>query len=153
MSGECTIIISNEDIDFILDLLKNPPKPNQKLKDAFKFYHLKKSENMSGECDKCGEHALECRCEEFIYKYNIFREILKEIPKGKIEIIPNEPKDQKVADQLNNFLSQWWKTEEGKQQFLDILNEKFLVLPDGDLIRKDEFCINCKNELIVCVCL
>jgi hypothetical protein len=35
---ETIFMLSNEDRDCFLDTLKNPPKPNQKLKDAFNFY-------------------------------------------------------------------------------------------------------------------
>lgn len=67
---------------------------------------------MSGECDKCGEHALDCKCP-----------------------------------------SHWSETEEGMQQLLEILNETFWFHPDGNAVRKDESCPECKNELIACVCL
>jgi hypothetical protein len=36
---ETIFMLSNEDRDCFLDTLKNPPKPNQKLKDAFNFYY------------------------------------------------------------------------------------------------------------------
>ena len=42
----------------------------------------------------------------------------------------------------------WSETEEGKQQLLDILNETFWFQADGTAVRKDEFCSECKNELI-----
>ena len=50
-------------------------------------------------------------------------------------------------------LSPWYETEEGKQQLLEILNETFWFHADGSVIRKDESCPNCKNELVACVCL
>jgi len=53
----------------------------------------------------------------------------------------------------DRFERHWTETEEGKQQLLDILNETFWFEPDGRIIRKDEFCYECKNELIGCVCL
>ena len=63
---------------------------------------------MSGECDKCGENCLDCRCKGWVYKgkedLNRWRKLLKEMPLAKIEIIPDDPKDQKVADQINNLL-------------------------------------------------
>ena len=62
-------------------------------------------------CNKCGEHALECWCENTDVfplqekeSYNIFNKMLKEMPPGKIEIIPHDPKDQEIADQLNELL-------------------------------------------------
>ncbi len=35
---------------------------------------------------------------------NIFKEILKELPESKIEVVPNDPKDQEVADQMTALL-------------------------------------------------
>lgn len=46
----------------------------------------------------------------------------------------------------------WYETEEGKKQLLCIINEKFFFLPDGTALRRDEFCSNCKNEMVACVC-
>ena len=60
---------------------------------------------MSGECDKCGEHSLECACD-------------------------------------------WNKTEKGKQQLLDIINDKFSFGKDGTI-----YCLECKNESVACVCM
>jgi hypothetical protein len=39
---ETIFMLSNEDRDCFLSSLRNPPEPNQKLKDAFNFYHDKK---------------------------------------------------------------------------------------------------------------
>lgn len=36
---------------------------------------------------------------------NIFKEILKIIPPSKIEVIPNDPKDKKSADQMSSILT------------------------------------------------
>lgn len=41
---------------------------------------------------------------------NIFREILKELPDPKIEIIADDPKDQKIADQMSKLIN--WKLKE-----------------------------------------
>lgn len=66
---------------------------------------------MSCECNKCGEHALECVCEEkvceeWVYKcnWNILKEMLKYLPKGRIEIVPDDPKDQEIANVYNALL-------------------------------------------------
>lgn len=40
---------------------------------------------------------------------NIFREILKELPERQNEIIADDPKDQKIADQMNAMLN--WKKD------------------------------------------
>lgn len=36
---ETIFMLSNEDRDCFLETLRNPPRPNQKLKDAFNFYY------------------------------------------------------------------------------------------------------------------
>lgn len=36
---ETIYMLSNEDRDIFLNTMENPPKPNQKLKDAFQFYY------------------------------------------------------------------------------------------------------------------
>lgn len=73
-------------------------------------------------CDKCCEHSLDCKYKGWVYKgnHNLLREMLKEMPKGKIEIIPDDPKDQQVANQMS-----------------DVLNSSI-----------HEFCPDCKNELV-----
>ena len=35
---------------------------------------------------------------------NIFKKILDDLPKSKIEVVPNDPKDQEVVDQINAIL-------------------------------------------------
>jgi hypothetical protein len=47
----------------------------------------------------------------------------------------------------------WYETKEGKQQLLDIVNEKFAFLPDGEMIPREEFCKECKKERVVCACV
>lgn len=42
----------------------------------------------------------------------------------------------------------WYKTEEGKQQLLEIVNEKLSFGKDGTL-----YCGECKNESVACVCM
>jgi len=37
--------------------------------------------------------------------YNLFREMLKDLPKGKIEIIPDDPKDQEISDQMGALIN------------------------------------------------
>lgn len=39
---QSNILLSDEDRDHFLESLKNPPLPNQKLKDAFNFYFATK---------------------------------------------------------------------------------------------------------------
>lgn len=39
---DTVLMLSNEDRDCLLESLKNPPKPNQNLKDAFHSYYEKK---------------------------------------------------------------------------------------------------------------
>ena len=43
----------------------------------------------------------------WIYKgrHNIFKKILKELPKAKIEILADDPKDQKTADQMSALVN------------------------------------------------
>lgn len=36
---------------------------------------------------------------------NLFREMLKHIPKHKIELIADDPKDQEVANQLSRMIN------------------------------------------------
>jgi hypothetical protein len=74
---------------------------------------------MSGECDKCGEHCLDCKCP-------VIRE-RKWISKAE------------AKEMFPESITPWHETEEGKQQLLDILNETFWFQPDGTAIRKDEF--------------
>lgn len=38
---ETILMLANEDRDYFIETLKNPPSPNQKLKDAFDFYDAK----------------------------------------------------------------------------------------------------------------
>lgn len=42
----------------------------------------------------------------------------------------------------------WHETEEGKQQLLEIVNEKFSFGKDGTI-----YCRECKNESVACVCM
>lgn len=35
---------------------------------------------------------------------NIFKEILKELPESKIEVVPDDPKDQGVANQMTQLI-------------------------------------------------
>jgi len=84
---------------------------------------------MSGECSECGEHALEC-CQ---YCGGC----------GDIRCC-------KGCDRCNIY---WNQPEEEKQRLLDVLNKKFMFHKDGTITRRDEFCANCKNELVACVCM
>lgn len=43
---------------------------------------------------------------------NIFRDILKELPLSKIEIIHDDPKDKEYADQMNSIIN--WKIVKSK---------------------------------------
>lgn len=48
---------------------------------------------MNNKCDKCADGYLDCKCEGWIYKgnYNLFTKMLKDIAKGKIQIIEDDP--------------------------------------------------------------
>jgi tRNA splicing ligase len=35
---------------------------------------------------------------------NLFKKILKELPESKIEVVPDDPKDQEVANQMNQMI-------------------------------------------------
>lgn len=35
---------------------------------------------------------------------NIFKKILKELPESKIEVVPDDPKDQEVANQMTQLI-------------------------------------------------
>ncbi len=43
---------------------------------------------------------------------NLFREILIEMAKGKLEIIPHNPKDIEIAKQMEDLVN--WKASEGR---------------------------------------
>lgn len=45
-------------------------------------------------------------------KYNIFKEILKELPESKIEVVPDDPKDIKVTSQMSDLIN--WKIVQSK---------------------------------------
>ncbi len=45
---------------------------------------------------------------------NIFKELLKHLKKGKIEIVPNDPKDKKIAEQMSVLLN--WKKEKSDME-------------------------------------
>jgi len=47
---------------------------------------------------------------------NIFKEILKNFPDPKSEIIADDPKDQKTADQYSSLLN--WKVVESRSEFI-----------------------------------
>lgn len=47
----------------------------------------------------------------------------------------------------------WYDTEHGKQQLLDIINGKFAFMQNGRIIPREEFCEECKNEHVACVCM
>ncbi len=35
---------------------------------------------------------------------NLFKKILKELPESKIEVVPDDPKDQEVANQMTQLI-------------------------------------------------
>ena len=35
---------------------------------------------------------------------NIFKQMLKELPESKIEVVPDDPKNQEVADQMSKLI-------------------------------------------------
>ncbi len=47
---------------------------------------------------------------------NVFKKILNELPEQKIEIVPDDPKDQEVANQMTQMIRHEMKTNE---QILD----------------------------------
>lgn len=69
---------------------------------------------MSGECDKSTD---DCKCHKGLkrvpnsmgYKFNMFRNVLKNLPNGKIEIVLEDPKDKEIADQLSKTTNYFGK--------------------------------------------
>ena len=47
------------------------------------------------------------------YKYNLFRQMLKERPRGKVKIIANDPEEQHLADQLTLLVNALREREDG----------------------------------------
>lgn len=43
------------------------------------------------------------------FKYNIWRDLLKDLPKSKLKIISNDPKDQNIADQMTDLMNYYRK--------------------------------------------
>ena len=70
----------------------------------------------------------------------ILKEIVKELPESKIEVVPNDPKDQEVADQMNALLRyqntlelQMDKDEMPDFEYVPIILKR-LKRPDGSLM-------------------
>ncbi len=63
---------------------------------------------MSCKSDKSSD---DCKCREGLkrvpnsmgYKFNKFSNVLKNLPRGKIEIVPEDPTDKEIADQLSKM--------------------------------------------------
>lgn len=69
---------------------------------------------------------------------NIFREILKELPITKIQIVPDEPKDKEIANQMSALIH--WKmghTEGMNMEWISV-KERFPSNEDDVLVINDE---------------
>lgn len=47
------------------------------------------------------------------FKFNLLRDLFKTLPKGNIEIIPDDPKDQHIADQYNLIIKRHNEVNDG----------------------------------------
>lgn len=59
-------------------------------------------------------HSIECDCEECLEKWKnvyLINGIPQELKPEKIKIIPADPKDQEIANQLSALIN--WKNQEG----------------------------------------
>jgi hypothetical protein len=50
--------------------------------------------------------------ENYKYNFNLFREILANLPSPNIEIISDKPEDKKISEQLTNIVK--WKIVESR---------------------------------------
>lgn len=69
---------------------------------------------------------------------------------GSLRCINSKGESINIAYELNRLKREkhWHETEEGKKQFLDMLNSVFSFAKDGTI-----YCRECKNESVACMCM